>query len=240
MSRNVLLIHGAWHGAWCWTDTIEALQTRGVPATAIDLPGHAPGSRAGWRISFRHYVDAVCGTARDMNPPIVLAGHSMGGMVITAAAEAHPELFSSLIYVTAFLPSDGDNLFDLASADEASITLSAVQFHRVRGNATIDPEKMKDVFYHDCEDRQIDTARKSLVPQPLCPVTTAVHPTEGRWGSIPRHYVFCTEDRAITHAYQKGMVERHPCEKTATLNCGHSPFFAKTEELADALTELAG
>lgn len=238
MSGNLLLVHGAWHGAWCWTKTVEALGTKGIRATAIDLPGHKRGNRAGWRISFRHYIDAVCATARKLEPPIVLAGHSMGGMIITAAAEAEPELFSSLIYVTAFLPSDGENLFQLASNDEDSITLSAVKFHRLRGNATIDPSKMKDVFYHDCDPAIVAKAQQSLVPQPLRPVSTPIHTTESRWGQIPRHYVFCTEDRAITHKYQKWMVERHPCERTATLTSGHSPFLAKTDELADALAEM--
>ena len=77
-----LLIHGAWHGAWCWDRQIEVLKSRGEKAIAITLPGHRLGDRPGWSTSLTAYANAVNAAAAKIDGEIHLVGHSMGGMLI--------------------------------------------------------------------------------------------------------------------------------------------------------------
>ena len=121
-----VLIHGAWHGAWCWSEVIQRLETKGFTAVAIDLPGHGlsariPSSYASQDLAamasemsplaalstndYRNAVSQVLkGLAEIGTGPVVLVGHSLGGATITAVAEAEPHLIKRLVYVSAFVP----------------------------------------------------------------------------------------------------------------------------------------
>ena len=88
------LIHGAWHGGWCWSKTASLLREAGHQVSAPDLPGHGARGRWRWRaggVSMGDYIDSVADMVLRAPAPLILVGHSMGGMVITGAAERHPD-----------------------------------------------------------------------------------------------------------------------------------------------------
>jgi pimeloyl-ACP methyl ester carboxylesterase len=117
--KTYILVHGAWHGAWCWNKVIPLLQARGHQAIAIDLPvpGHGQDTERASDITLEDYVHAVMKTANGHNGQVILVGHSMAGIVISQAAERlGPEKVSTLLYLDAFLPRDGDSLFALVEA----------------------------------------------------------------------------------------------------------------------------
>jgi len=121
-----VFVHGAWHGAWCWSLVVEALGARGFPAIALDLPGHGmearvpvsyktqdlaalatePSPLAG--LGLADYRDRVLAVVRGLKAagagPLVLVGHSLGGATLSAVGEAAPELIHRLVYLTAFCP----------------------------------------------------------------------------------------------------------------------------------------
>ena len=102
-----LLIHGAWHGGWCWERLVPELEARGHEVHAPALPGHGgdPAEPAG--VSMDDYVERAASTLRAMPEPAIVVGHSMGGMVVSAAAQAEPERVRALVYLCAFLPGTG-------------------------------------------------------------------------------------------------------------------------------------
>src|SRR5687767_10121804 len=109
---SFLLVHGAWHGAWCWYKVAALLRARGHEVRAIDLPSHGIDARAPGSVTLEDYVDAAHTALDGMSRPVVV-GHSMGGIVLSALAEKHPERIGSLVYVAAFLLGDGMKLLDV-------------------------------------------------------------------------------------------------------------------------------
>jgi pimeloyl-ACP methyl ester carboxylesterase len=93
-----LLVHGSWHGAWCWRDVLPLLRDAGHEAEAMDLPGHGEDRTPASEVTLDAYADAVVSALR---PGTVLVGHSMGGYAITAAAERAAKRISKLIDVAA-------------------------------------------------------------------------------------------------------------------------------------------
>src|ERR1700749_4876043 len=93
-----VLVHGAWHGAWCWRDVAPALRVAGHAVEAIDLPAHGEGERAPGSVRLEEYVEAVCAAVERAPRPVVLVGHSFGGVPITQAAERLPDRIGLLVY----------------------------------------------------------------------------------------------------------------------------------------------
>lgn len=236
---NFLLIHGAWHGAWCWHRVIPELEALGHRVVAIDLPGHGVDKTPTAEVTLDAYAERVGAALGDLDGPAVLVGHSMGGVVITAAAERYPERVASLVYLTAIALRDGEAMTD--NPVKASPREFMAGFMPTPdGVATrFDPERMREAFYADCSAADVALARLCLVPQATLVMRTPIRATAERWGAIPRSYITCSEDRALTLEGQRGMLERVGFDRVVEMQCGHSPFFSRPAELAAHLVRLA-
>jgi len=232
-----VLIHGAYHGGWCWRKVVPLLAAAGHVVDAPDLPGHG-ADESGRAVTLHDYVEAVCEHVRRHEAPVVLVGHSMAGVVISAAAERVPERVRYLIYVTGYLPADGQSLTELARADSKSW----VRVTRARGAdgafITVRDEALVEAFYGDSPADDVAFARARLVPQAVAPMTEPVRLTPERFGRIPRLYIGCRRDRAITPDLQRRMLAATPCVRVVELDCDHSPFFSAPEALAAALLSV--
>jgi len=229
---SFVLVHGAWHGGWCWERVVPLLEAEGHRVDAVDLPGRgtnpAPPSGMTLDANARHVADRV----RAAGEPVVLAGHSMGGISITQAAELVPEAVAALVYVTAFLPANGQSLVDLAANDPEALVERNVVPDESTGLATIREGAHRDTFYGECAPEDAAAATARLVPEALAVFVTPVSITEERAGSIRRVYVECVHDRAITIGKQREMVAARPCERVLSLDADHSPFLSCPEQLA--------
>jgi pimeloyl-ACP methyl ester carboxylesterase len=233
-----MLVHGACHGAWCWDRVVPLLEASGHRVVTPDLPGRGDKGRPGWRWSLPAYVQALVEAARLADAPVVAVGHSMGGLVMSAAAEAAPRLFARLVYVSAFLPVDGDSLVSIAAMDAHSDLKGASSVAWFKGVVTINPDKLQPVYYSDCSEADIDWVRPRLVPESLGPSVTRVRLGD-RFQSVPRSYIRCTQDRALSIQMQDRLIERQPCQHVATLEASHSPFLSMPKAFAHALRSVA-
>ena len=233
-----VLIHGGWHGGWCWYKVVSCLERQGHAVVAPDLPSHGRDKTPTASVSFQTYVDSVCGVLDAQTEPVILAGHSMGGAIITQVAEHRPNKIRLLVYVSAFLLPDGKSLLSVAEEDATGLVLPNLVFNENRSIATMREESLKEVFYADCPDEDVALAKTLLVPQAIAPLPTPVHTTPQRFGSIPRAYVECLQDKALSPAAQKRMYSALPCRKVASMDTSHSPFFSAPGELAAHLASL--
>ncbi|MFI7501552.1 alpha/beta hydrolase [Streptomyces sp. NPDC049687] len=210
---QVVLIHGAWHGAWCWDGVVAELQHRGVQATAVELPltGYAEDVAAA-----RSAIQAAGSDA-------IVVGHSYGGRVITQAATGLP--VARLVYVAAFLgdPREED-------VPTHSSLLGASLLIDERG-VRVDPQAAAAVFYGDA-DAQAATAWVSrLRPMPL--EDPIVSDAEAAWRSIPSTYLVCTNDQALPPVSQR-KTAAHASE-VIEWPTDHSPFLTRPAELAELI-----
>jgi pimeloyl-ACP methyl ester carboxylesterase len=233
-----VLIHGAWHGGWCWDRVRPRLEGAGHRVAAPDLPGHGADPTPTREVTLDKYAGRVCDVLDAQTEPVVLVGHSMGGMVITAAAERRPEKVRALVYLCAFLPGDGDTLMALAGGDSTSLVLPNLEVSEERGLATVRDDGIAPAFYGRCSASDVAWAKARLVPQALDPLNSPLHVTPGRAGRIPRDYVECLEDKAIPIALQRSMVASHPCRRVFTIQTDHSPFLSAVDELVECLQQV--
>ncbi|MBL8202339.1 MAG: alpha/beta fold hydrolase [Chromatiales bacterium] len=234
-----VLVHGAWHGAWCWRHVASLLRDRGHDVLAPDLPGHGDDPADLAAQSLENYASRIQDIVRGCRGAVVLVGHSLGGLVISAAAEALPERIRRLVYVTGFLPRDGDSLVRICSVDPGN-PLNAASVRTPDGKCvTVDPERLRELFFADCPGEDFALASARLGPEPIAVMFQTVHVTPSRFGRVPRAYIHCSRDVALPLFVQEQMVAASPCQTVLTLPTGHSPFFAAPERLAGMLDSLA-
>ena len=230
-----VLVHGAWHGAWCWERVAPLLREAGQRVITPDLPGHGADRTPPWRVTLGSYARRVRNAAREGGERAIAVGHSMDGVVITQAAAREPGLFAGLVYVCAFVPEPGESLMTLARQDRDSRLRDAM----VNGitHSTVMPGRAADIFYGACSAEAASAAVARLGPQPSLPAFQRV--AKPRGPQPARAYIECTEDRAIGIALQRQMRERTGIARVATLATDHSPFYSAAEMLAGELNELA-
>lgn len=233
-----VLVHGAWHGAWCWYKLASRLRARGHTVLAPDLPGHGVDRTPIAEVTMAAYVERVVSVLDRAPGPVVLVGHSMGGAVVTQAAEERPDLVRHLVYVAAFAPGDGQSVLQLARADKDDRLGATMVFAADRKSITLKPETIRGSFYADCPDEDLALAQSLLVPQAAAALVGTMHLTDANYGRVPRSYVECTQDMAVSIGAQRAMPGRTGCRKIYTLDTGHSPFLAAPDPLAAILDAL--
>lgn len=233
-----VLVHGAWHGAWCWEKIVPLLEQKGHTVHAIDLPGHGSDQTPVSQISLKSYTDKICSVIDEADEPVILVGHSMGGMVITQSAEYRPEQIKALVYVTAFLIRDGESMVDVIQTDAGALVASNMIVSSDGSYATVNEAKIKEIFYGCSEHADAERAKSLLNAQALEVLATKLSLTDERFGQVPRYYIECLRDQAITNWCQKNMYAATPCESVYTLDTDHSPFYSTPQELATILLEI--
>lgn len=233
-----LLIHGAWHGGWCYRKVVPLLEANGHRVFAPDLPAHGDDRTPASTVTLNSYADRICEITRDQPEPVILLGHSMGGVAITQAAENCPARIRALVYLCAFLPRNGDSLMTWASQDRESMVNPTTTLPQPDGTIRFKPESSREAFYANCTEEDAALAQSRLVAQSAKPFETPVQTTPERWGRIPRYYIECVRDRAITLMLQREMQKHSPCRETFSIDTDHSPFFSAPEQLAGILSRI--
>lgn len=234
-----VLVHGAWHGAWCWFKVIPQLERLGHTVVAPDLPSHGTDRTPAKEVSLESYAECVCRVLDACREPVILVGHSMGGLVISRAAELRPHKISMLVYLAAFLLPAGRTIFQATPAGEDSHAIADVILSDDGSTAALKLEAVRRLFYADCEPRDVALARILLVPQPMAVAGTPLSTSDEKWGRLPRIYIECTRDNAIPIEAQRAMTSELPCRQVITLQTSHSPFFSSSDELSDHLARLS-
>lgn len=228
---SFLLVHGAWHGGWCWDPVAARLRDRGHAVEAPDLPGR--GGLALYTDHLGQFLDRLA-------PPVLLVGHSQGGVVITEAAERYAGRVAALVYLAAFLPQSGHSLVDTLRGNNVRMPLPFLTVSADRAYTHARQDALQEYLYHDCPPELLLLAQSRLRPEPMALSTDKVTTTPERYGRIPRAYIECTADRAIPVALQRAMHQAAACSPVLSLPMGHAGFFADPEPLVALLHGLAG
>ena len=229
-----VLVHGGWHGGWCWRDVGRLLRASGHEVFAPTLTGLGervhllePG------IGLDTHVRDVVGVLdfEDLNG-VVLVGHSYGGMVISGVAEHAAERVSRLVFLDAFVPEDGQSLFDLLRPERRDLYRQGALERGEGWRVSAPPPQALGIT----DEPRARWLAERLTPQPLRTFEQPVRLASPAAASLPRTYVHCTKGPlapsfvpfATRYKYEPGWRYRE-------LATGHDAMLTVPEELAEEL-----
>lgn len=225
---TLLLVHGAWHGAWCWTPLREVLEARGRRVETVELPTVSSPDPAG--VPLRADADAVSDAIERIDGPVVVVAHSYGGVPTTMAATAAS--VERIVFVAAFALDAGESLLGAVGGE-------APPWWVVDGplvSAGTPELPAEGIFFNDLSDDVARVAAARLRPQSLLAFTDAVD--DVAWRSRPTTYVVTERDQAIPVFAQEAMADRAG-STVHRMDTSHSPFLSRPEELADLIEGAA-
>jgi len=236
--KTFILIHGSWHSAWNWHKVIPLIEKAGHEAIAIDLPGMGRDKTPIQEVKMKTTVEKICQVIDSVPGKVILVGHSKNGIMISQAAEYRSDKIEKLVYLAAYLIPNGKTQKEYSMLDTGGWLRSYVTQHPETNSHTLQSTIFKEGLYHDCADEITDLAKVLLSNEPVESAITPLQLSEENFGRIPRFYIECTEDRAVTPFIQRKMHTETPCEKVYSLPTSHSPFFSKPKELVNILLNL--
>lgn len=242
MARFVL-VHGSFHGAWCWERLSPLLEAVGHQVITPNLPGSGEDPAPIENADLASYATRVAGVIDGVAGPVVLVGHSMGGIVAAQVAELRPHRLSALVYVNGLMLRDGESLGSFLEAhahlDVDDLVLKNMEVSADGSEARFPAGKARDVFYNTCAVEDAAWAAARLGPQRTKIYGEPLRLTPERFGLVPRAYVRGLKDNAVSPAYQDAMLENTPCERVFDLDGDHSPFLSAPHALATVLQQVA-
>ncbi|WP_268846144.1 alpha/beta fold hydrolase [Flavobacterium aestivum] len=233
-----ILIHGSWHSSWNWHRVVPILEKQGHKVFAIDLPGMGRDKTPIEEVTLKTTVEQICTLIDSIDGKVVLVGHSKNGIMISQAAEYRPEKIEKLIYLAAYLIPNGKTQADYSLQDVNGVLKPYVTRFPETNSHTLQPEIYKEGLYHDCDDSIFQMAKMILSHESAITANTPMQLTNENFGSVPRYYIECTEDKAVTPFIQQKMYTETVCEKVYQMQTSHSPFFSKPQELCDIFFEI--
>lgn len=227
---TLLLVHGAWHGAWSWQKLQTTLDADGWTTRTVDLPS-AIKDGAQTEPLPGMYDDArvVREALADIDGPVVVVAHSYGGIPVTEATVGAANVVH-IVYLAAYLLDAGEAMLPFHGVPVPDSLAGALP--------VTDPDTGRDrgdYFYQDVDAAEAAEAISRLVPQSIRSAFERV--SQVGWRTIPSSYVVADRDHALPPADQERMAQR--AGAVHHLASGHSPFLSMTDELAALLTGIA-
>jgi pimeloyl-ACP methyl ester carboxylesterase len=226
------LVHGAWHGDWCWGAVPEGLAAKGHKAVCTSYPCDDPG--AGWS----EYKGAVLADLDEIDDEIVLVGHSLGGCVVPLVAAERDVM--RIVLLCSFPPAPGESLDD-AVANAPQLTEDRAAIWRSSRDALDrhvwpDFESAAYAMYHDCDPGEARKAFDRLRPQAHTPFAEA-WPLDG-WPDVPVASIVCTEDRMGNPMLLAKVARETFGVEAIQLPGSHSPFLSHPDALVQVLSTI--
>ncbi len=235
MAKHFVLIHGAWHGGWCWEGVIQALRQAGHTAEAPTLPGHGPDDE-GSGIEFDTYVRMIVGVLQRQAAPVVLVGHASAGCLLQAAAPQVPEKIERLVFLNAFVLPDGMCQFDLVPFQLAR-AMRAIARARLDNCIPVLKGYVHDVLMAGERVELRDALTQRLVRQPVALFTTKVCTHAFRTLGIPKTVVFCKDDTSLPPGSYLEMAQQLGEHNLIEVGGGHEALFTRPDIVSQGLLQ---
>lgn len=191
-------------------------------------PKRAPAARAAATAKLAAAVTAVIDQQPD---PVVLVGHSRGGIVVSNASEVRAARIERAIYLAAFVIPDGEPMLATAMRDPDSLITRNLVVDERAGTHMLRREAFADALYGDCTAEDVALASALLTPEPNAPVGTPLRLSADGYGQVSRAYIECTADRGVSPMLQREMYTRADITAVRKMATSHSPFLSAPDTL---------
>jgi pimeloyl-ACP methyl ester carboxylesterase len=221
---TLVFVHGACvrDARWWWSQMTQPLSDLGIATLAVALPSCGEsGDELG---DLYADIDACRQAIAAAEGPVVLCGHSYGGVVITEAGA--DDRVTQLLYVTSVMPDAGQSQGDLIGSEPAPWLQPGED-----GKIGVDPDLIREFFLQDCDETVTEQALDRLTRQSLTPFTQA--PRQIAWQTKPTSYFVCTEDLGTPAEVQRRRVRAHT--RLVEFSAGHHPFLSRPDAFAHSI-----
>ncbi len=237
MSKHFVLIHGAWHGGWCWEGVIRVLEKTRNTAEAPTMPGHHPEDDRS-RVTFKSYVEKIVEVLEKQPKSVILVGHSSAGFLLQASAPKVPDKIERLIFHNACILPDGMAQFDLVPPDVVQSMTAAANASPDR-SVPVNQDLVRHALMAGEPTELQDALIQRLVPQPLVLFTTKVDTKAFSHLSIPRTVLLCKNDSVLPAEAYLNMAQNLGKFDLIEIGGGHETLFTHPEIVAHALIRVA-
>ncbi len=234
-NNTIVIVHGAWSSAKDWHHVAGYLTSEGNNLITVNLPGHGSDETPVSDISLQLYVYEVL-KAIGNETNITLVGHSFGGIVVSEVAELIAPQIKKLIFISAFVPKNGDSLLSLAHTDTESHIGRNLIVDEKAGIAAISKEAIADVFLADAPKAVAEYVTNVMRPEPLAPLASPVTLTDANFGQVKKVYIHSQNDNTIGYSLQQRMVKEAGITRTYSLPSSHTPFIVFPQVLSAIIT----
>ncbi|POO02717.1 Methyl esterase [Trema orientale] len=253
-NKHFILVHGACHGAWSWYKLKPLLEAAGHRVTAVDLAASGINMKAIQDVhSMLDYSQPLLDLVGSLAPgeKVVLVGHSLGGLSLAVAMENFPEKIAVAVFLTAFMPDAVNkpsyvlDQYCERALPGAWLDTEFGSFESPKGPITsmfFGPEFFSSKLYQLSPVEDLELASALARPSSLFieDLSTAKKFSENAYGSVPRVYVVCDQDRAITEEFQRWMIGNGGVSQVVEIQgADHMPMFCKPQETCNSLVEIA-
>lgn len=228
-----ILVHGALHGSWCWQRVVAPLRDAGHTVDAVDLPG------ATLAADLEAYEQVVADAVNRAKPPVILVGHSLGGVTVSKFVQGRPDAVARLVLVNALLVENGEAALpklQTAGDDCAFMSPGALVFSEDGTAVSVARRFVVDGFYNRCSVADADWASAQLRPEPVSPLMVPLRLSDDGFGSVPKAYLGSREDRVLPWRFQLEMSNAAGAQ-FVELHGDHSPFLSVPDDLVAYLLE---
>lgn len=237
-----LLLHGSWHGAWCWEKLRPYLEAQGHTVLTPDLPGHGSNNTSAKplkKIRFLDYVTTVVEQLKAQRDPVIVVAHSMAGTIVSQVADQCPDKIRQVVYIAAYILQKGQALVQAIDQSHQWVNTTPaleVVYDKEAQLFTLTEQDLRYYFYHDCPAAIVDWAlQHQQLAEPSLPYFHKYKRTAAQFNvAFPKKYIICAHDRILNPESQRQFAQRAGCE-CIVINSGHSPFLSDVEDLASLL-----
>ncbi len=234
--QTYVLVHGAWQAPYVWDLVSSDLIKKGNEVIVVELPGHGDDMTPTHTLTLDVYRDKVIDAISKTEGQVILVGHSMGGMVVTAVAESIPAKISKLVYIGAFVPTSGQALVNISDPESQlgpSLIPSADHL-----TLNVNAENLTYLFINDGTAADKEKVVANYRPEPAIPFTTPVTLTNENFGAVAKVYIKTLQDIVISPGLQDQMIASAGITTVYSVNTSHSPFLSQPHEVSKLLLKI--
>lgn len=238
-TKTFVLVHGAWQAPYAWQNVQQQLEAKGEKVVVVELPGHGDDQTSPAQLSMDVYRDKVVEAINNIDGKVILVGHSMGGMVVSAVAEKIPSKIEKLVFIGAFVPVNNQSLMELSMMDKQSLLGASIVPSQDQLTLDVKKENVINIFCQDATMDEQEMVMKNYRAEPAIPFTNKVTLTAANFGSVDKYYIHTTQDHAVGMDLQNQMVKNANITKVYSLNSGHCPFISEPDKVTGLLMKMA-